>query len=710
MISVIIPAKNASATIGATLSSLAADRALIGEILLVDDGSDDDTVAKAEEAAHNHALPLKVTGVQLGSAGAARNAGLAQARGDYIFFLDADDEVIPGAVTLLRDALRANPQAGLAVGASIHRASEADKLKIPSDYGSDRQENARKYLANELRSITVGSALVAASEAAAIRFPESIGLDEDTLYWAAILTRVSVTTIDRPVLFYNLDEARMAQRFISSPRRVFLDIALELNKLAAFGIGKRTLRKRKVFIAQRIARHLIRRNHYLEAAGIMRVVRTHAGLRPGLKALQYRMRIGIGRIAQLLGYRKPVNFWRAPADRNPPRRTLVLTADPAFPPVSGADLRNYQNAKAAMQFGPVLLVSAAPGNGQMPADGNIRTAALTRQGEPQAASLVHRRPSIEMRIPRPALPRLLALVRAFRPETIIVEGIPIAALLKHLRPVTPRLILDMHNVESDLAAQVRRAKSLPERLLPLAWSDRGRIQRLEREALAMVDRVWVCSDADREKLNSLFAPGIPVDIVPNGIPRSEEMPAALPALPGEAGGWPVMLFVGHLGYEPNETAVERLVYNILPKVRQALPSARVILAGRDPGPAVQDLASLPGVELAANPDDLSGLFGQSHLSVVPLSAGGGTRFKILEAMAWGLPVIATPIAAEGTGLEDGEEILIAETDDALARSVIALCAEPERLEQQRRLAYKTVMLRFGPSVIEAAVRKGLGGV
>src|SRR5687767_14062546 len=180
MISVIIPAKNASATIGATLSSLAADRALVGEILLVDDGSDDDTVAKAEEAAHNHALPLKMTSVQLGSAGAARNAGLAQARGDYIFFLDADDEVIPGAVTLLRDALRANPQAGLAVGASIHRASEADKLKIPSDYGSDRQENARKYLANELRSITVGSALVAASEAAAIRFPESIGLDEDT--------------------------------------------------------------------------------------------------------------------------------------------------------------------------------------------------------------------------------------------------------------------------------------------------------------------------------------------------------------------------------------------------------------------------------------------------------------------------------------------------------------------------------------------------
>ena len=78
----------------------------------------------------------------------------------------------PGAVTLLHDALGPIRKAGLAVGASIHRASEADKLKVPSGYGSDRQENARKYLANELRSITIGSALVAASEAAAIRFPE----------------------------------------------------------------------------------------------------------------------------------------------------------------------------------------------------------------------------------------------------------------------------------------------------------------------------------------------------------------------------------------------------------------------------------------------------------------------------------------------------------------------------------------------------------
>ena len=172
MISVIIPARNAAATIGATLSSLVADKTLIHEILLIDDGSDDGTVSKAWEAAHRHALPLNVTRVQRGNAGAARNAGLAQVRGAHVFYLDADDEVIPGGLTLLREALRSNPEAGLAVGSSIHRASRADKLKIPRSYSDDRIENARKYLSNELRSIAIGSALIAAAEAAAIRFPK----------------------------------------------------------------------------------------------------------------------------------------------------------------------------------------------------------------------------------------------------------------------------------------------------------------------------------------------------------------------------------------------------------------------------------------------------------------------------------------------------------------------------------------------------------
>ena len=134
----------------------------------------------------------------------------------------------------------------------------------------------------------------------------------------------------------------------------------------------------------------------------------------------------------------------------------------------------------------------------------------------------------------------------------------------------------------------------------------------------------------------------------------------------------------------------------------------MILSGRSPKPAVQNLASLPGVELVANPEDLSGLFLRSHFSVIPLSAGGGTRIKILEAMGWGVPVVATSLAAEGQGFTDREEIVISDTDEGLASLIVALCSDPGRLERQRRMACEQVRLRFGPSAIEGAVHKGFG--
>lgn len=303
-ISVVVPARNAGTTIGATLASLSADRAVIGEVLLVDDGSEDDTVERARESALENELPLKVIEARFANAGAARNAGLDAVGGSHVFYLDADDQVIPGGLLHLHDALLANPRASLAVGASIHHARDGEKLKIPGRYGEDRHENARKYLGNELRSITVGSALVAAREATAFRFPERIQLDEDTCYWAALLTRAGVVAIATPVMRYNLDEVRMAQRFVSRPRRVFLDIAIEIGGLAAHGIDKKTLQMRKAFIALRIARQLIRHERYDEAEEMMRVVRAWPGSRYLVKSLQYRFRIAAGTLGLRRGYRK----------------------------------------------------------------------------------------------------------------------------------------------------------------------------------------------------------------------------------------------------------------------------------------------------------------------------------------------------------------------------------------------------------------------
>jgi glycosyltransferase involved in cell wall biosynthesis len=395
------------------------------------------------------------------------------------------------------------------------------------------------------------------------------------------------------------------------------------------------------------------------------------------------------------------------AARNTAPRVLVVSHDPAFPPTSGADLRNYRNAAVAAEFGPACLASVRPQAAvPQPAVPPIRIEALSIEGEARSGSIGWWRTRAEHRISRSALARLETLVRDFRPDTVLVEGIGLFKLLRPLRPLTKQLILDMHNVESDLAGQLQRADAARS-AAPVIAAALG-IRRLERKALAIVDRVWVCSASDRQRLMALSRRKVPIDVVPNGIPHAGDIPEALPAEPATDKGFPVILFVGHLGYPPNVDAAERLAGAILPRIRQTLPGTKLILAGRSPKPAVRALAGLPDVEIVEDPQDVGPLLSRAHLSIVPLAAGGGTRIKILEAMAWGVPVIATPLAAEGLGLVENEELLLSVTDEGLAEMAVGLCLDAERRARLRVRAHQAVWARFGPHAIRNAVRDGLG--
>ncbi|MEQ1841866.1 MAG: glycosyltransferase, partial [Verrucomicrobiales bacterium] len=518
LVSVVIPARNAASTVARLLRSLAPDREVIREILLVDDGSVDATAEVASDISERHNLPLRVLPVSFGSAGKSRNFGIAQARGRYLLLIDADDEIFPRSLSLLSSMLLDAPGAGLAIGACIRRtANRPDKIKIPHSYTEDRTLNVIRYLANELWPIAMGSAMLVTSEAAEFRFPETIGLDEDTCFWTALLTKVGVVTTPEPVLLYRLDEARMAHRYTASPRVTLLGISRELRKLGRHGIPGSALKRRSAWVALRISRQLIMERRYREAADILRFARNHPEYRSGWKMLQYTFRSHMGTLVEAFrGSPSTLTHCRQSDKGSGASRIMVLTVDPAAPPVSGADIRNFQNALSASKQGACCLVSVRPGDpsADIPGYGiEVRTAGLA--GE-ISRSLTSRRCRVEARIPRSVLPRLLAIISEFKPDIILVEGIPLASLLVFLRPHAEMLILDMHNIESDLAARRPVQTSLSKRLSAILKNEPARTRKLEKKAIGLVDRIWVCSELDRQRLMELHRPASTIHVVPNG--------------------------------------------------------------------------------------------------------------------------------------------------------------------------------------------------
>ena len=161
----------------------------------------------------------------------------------------------------------------------------------------------------------------------------------------------------------------------------------------------------------------------------------------------------------------------------------------------------------------------------------------------------------------------------------------------------------------------------------------------------------------------LAAHNASVVTVPNGVaPRPEpEAPARL------AEGAPLrLLFVGTQSYEPNRQGLDWFVREVVPLLRERVPIAIDVVGPGRRGP------ELPGLRYVGRVDDLEACYRQAHAAVVPLLAGGGSRLKVLEALAHGVPLVSTPIGIEGFELRDGEHALIAGEPAGLAHRLEAL--------------------------------------
>ncbi|MEM6796898.1 MAG: glycosyltransferase family 4 protein [Acidobacteriota bacterium] len=200
-------------------------------------------------------------------------------------------------------------------------------------------------------------------------------------------------------------------------------------------------------------------------------------------------------------------------------------------------------------------------------------------------------------------------------------------------------------------------------------------ERFEAEHLPWAHQLLAAQEPHAERLRQQM-PSLDVDVLPNAVTIPESPPADRP-LEEQQADTLRLVFVGTLSYLPNHAAARELALEILPLLRQGGRPVSLRLIGRSPPPDIAELAGLEGVELVTDCLDLEPHYAWAHLTVIPLRAGGGTRIKILEAFAAGVPVVATAMAADGLRVEDGEQLLLAESAQDLASEALRLHRSPE---------------------------------
>lgn len=280
-----------------------------------------------------------------------------------------------------------------------------------------------------------------------------------------------------------------------------------------------------------------------------------------------------------------------------------------------------------------------------------------------------------------------------RPDLVVADRLdamlPILASKREVR----RLVFDVDDVyhrvklRSAMAAPFavgKRALALQAPSLVLA----------ERHAVARSDMAFVCSESDAIHLRRLGFPS-QIRAVPNAI--------AIPREPSPLVSEPTVLYLGSFYHPPNVLAAERLIGRIWPRVQAQIPAARLLIVGSESERLPSRVAKPAGVTYLGFVDDLDGVYAQSRLVCTPITTGSGTRLKLLEAAAYGRPMVSTRIGAEGLDFRDGHEIMLREDDAALANACIDLLKDDAMCARYGAASRAMVLDRYDIGRIEQSI-------
>jgi len=357
------------------------------------------------------------------------------------------------------------------------------------------------------------------------------------------------------------------------------------------------------------------------------------------------------------------------------RDLLVTTHTPALR--SGRDMRTYGIARAlALNGGLTLLYvrfgPAEPDDAFRAIEGMELREVIPSRGITRGLAYVKALhagvPSGLARGISPELSRTAVLLAAASGGgRVIADGPTAAAALARLAELRP-VIYNAHNLESGFRHELRSG----------AGGAQRKLRSFEIELLRRSSESWMVSDADMRGAHEL-CPEAKLRLAPNVVDVKMIEPVT------ELTAEPKAIFVANFAYEPNRNGLAFLLEEVFPRVWKQLPQARLTLVGSGlERPPSEDAR----VEALGFVDHLASVYASSRCAVVPLLQGGGTPLKLIEAMAYGMPVVATPRAVAALEVQDGVDCLVAGDAEAFARKLVDVLrnGSPELGRSARRVA------------------------
>ncbi len=388
-------------------------------------------------------------------------------------------------------------------------------------------------------------------------------------------------------------------------------------------------------------------------------------------------------------------------------RILFLTPQLPYPPRQGTALRNWGLLSGLAKHHEVWLLSfAEPGETPHPtlASACARIVAVPAPRRTTARRLLtlatSSLPDMAWRL---WTPEFLARARAWLAEAafdvVLVEGIELAryglALRDALQAGGGRLVFDDHNCEYLL--QQRSCETdlrNPRRWHAAAYSfvQARRLRAFERRTARAADATLTVSPQDAALLRGLD-PAINPQVIFNGIETAHYDKFAIDE-PG-----PNLVFTGKMDFRPNIDAMLWFGSEVWPRVKAARLDARWWIVGQKPSPRLDALRADPAITVTGGVDDIRAAIARAAVYIAPLRVGGGTRFKLLEAMAMRRAIVTTSMGCEGFEVESGREMVVADAPEAFASAVIDLLADPARQTRMGESGHAFVLASYDWSVI-----------